>query len=65
MSAKASGESEYTHKYMKAALKSIGKRRFSEIMNSIMEKALNPLPNYRFPIPVLLILGERTKLVTS
>ena len=61
MSAKSSGESEYTHKYIKEALESIGKRRFSEIMNSIMDKALNPLPNYCFPIPVLLILGEKDK----
>ena len=38
-----------------------GKRRFSEIMNSIMEKALNPMTNYHFPIPVLLILGEKDK----
>jgi len=61
MSAKSSGETEYTHKYMEKVLEDIGKKRLLEIMGSIMNKALNASPNYRFPIPVLLILGEKDK----
>ncbi|MBY7141868.1 alpha/beta hydrolase [Virgibacillus sp. NKC19-3] len=61
MSAKSSGETEYTHKYMEKVLEDIGKKRFLEIMNSMMGKAFDDSPNYRFPFPVLLILGKKDK----
>ncbi|MFC6331008.1 alpha/beta fold hydrolase [Paenibacillus septentrionalis] len=60
LSGDASGETEYAKAYTRKAIMSLGKQRFVDVMKTL-RIALRHDPQYTFPIPVLLILGEKDK----
>ncbi|MFT4108934.1 alpha/beta fold hydrolase [Propionicimonas sp.] len=59
-SALACGALPPTRAYAAEALASTGRRRFREVMRFARE-ALTPDPDYRLPVPTLLILGEHDR----
>lgn len=56
-SAQACGNERSTVEYARRALDSIGERRFIEVLGSLTA-ALRPDPEYRIPVPTLLLCGE-------
>lgn len=55
-SAQVCGKEQSTAEYARRALESIGKRRFIEVLGSLIE-ALRPDPEYQLPVPALLLCG--------
>lgn len=60
LSGNACGETEYAKAYTRNALLSLGKQRFLDVMQTL-RFALRHEPQYTFPIPILLVLGEKDK----
>lgn len=59
-SAAACGLKPETIAYTERALTATGKKRFIEVMDDL-RAALTPDPEYRLPLPTLLLLGERDR----
>lgn len=61
VSAHACGTEPATRAYVRGRLEAIGREAFAQVMD-FWREALTPDPTYRFPVPVLAIVGERDRL---